>query len=278
MAGISPGSRIWVHGGTYILVDAIMKCLCGKSEATTLFRSGLYDVIKCNACGQVRVVARRGAKRRGYYEEEDVQFYIDHQEMFRQLFRKLLGFVHRFAPKGTLLDIGAGVGLLLDEARKLGYNVIGFEPSRASVRAAKKYVGIRLINTEFRVMEDIDIIVINHVLEHLVDPRQVIKLCAKTLGGEGTLVIGAPNFNSFMRRIKRGKWQSLVPAQHRWQFTLSTLDQLVTPHGFRRIAVSYENHDRSMHYFWKKPIYAVLDWIALRTGFAEAILIIYEKR
>lgn len=257
-----------------------MKCLCGEKDAARLFRSGLYDVIKCSHCGQVRIEARRGAKRTGYYKEEDVQFYIDRQDMFRSLFRRLLGFVHRFAPSGTILDIGAGVGLLLDEARKMGYSVIGFEPSMASVKAAKKHFGIELIPREFSpsmLKRSVDVIIINHVLEHLSNPRKVINFCAKTLDTEGALVIGTPNFDSFMSRIKRGKWQSLIPKQHRWQFTLSTLDQLVVPHGFRRIAVSYENHDRSMHYWWKKPIYRVLDRIALLTGYAEALLVIYKK-
>ena len=235
-------------------------------------------MVKCTVCGQVRIEARRGAKRTEYYKEEDVQFYIDHQDMFRQLFRKLLGFVHKFSPRGTLLDIGAGMGLLLDEARKMGYRVTGFEPSRASVAAAKKYFGIQLINTEFKNSKlRVDIIVINHVLEHLKDPQEIISQCSMILRNAGTLAIGVPNFNSFMCRIKRGKWQSLVPSQHLWQFTLTTLDQLVIPHGFCRIAVSYENHDRSMHPWWKRPVYMVLDHIALWTGYAEAMLVIYEK-
>ncbi len=255
-----------------------MRCLCGEKDTLLLFQSGLYDVLKCNTCEQVRIVARNGAKRTGYYEEEDVQFYIDKQDMFRPLFRKLLGFVYKFAPRGTLLDIGAGVGLLLDEARKMGYTVIGFEPSKASVLAAKKHFGIKLINSEFKNSKvRVDIIVINHVLEHLKDPKEIVWQCSKILRNTGTLVIGVPNFNSFMCRIKRGKWQSLVPAQHRWQFTLTTLDNLVIPHGLRRIAVSYENHDRSMHYWWKRPIYMVLDHVALWTGYAEAMLVIYKK-
>lgn len=294
MAGIGPGPRVWVYGRTDVLVFVfssidnliaiairlsiafIMRCLCGKKDTLLLFQSGLYDVIKCNACEQVRIASRRGAKKTGYYKQEDVQFYIDKQGMFRSLFRKLLEFVHRFAPKGTLLDIGAGVGLLLDEARKMGYTVIGFEPSKASVRAAWKHFRIRL-DSRLSGNDTVDIVVINHVLEHLTNPKEIIRYCAKTLGGAGTLVIGTPNFNSFMRWIKRGKWQSLVPTQHLWQFTLNTLDQLVVPYGFRRIGVSYENHDRSMHYWWKKPVYWILDRIALATGYAEAMLVIYEK-
>lgn len=304
-------------------------CLCGRTSVTPLFTSGLYDVIKCTYCLQVRIEAQRGAKRTGYYGREDVQFYIDNQDMFRRIFREKLVFIQRYVPRGTMLDVGAGVGLFLDEARSMGYNVIGFEPSRASTQAAKKYFGIKLIPQEFSlkptkkynhqcvdkiVLEHqfvneakdvkitkrdifrpsskrygvnfgrndvsstrIDIVVINHVLEHLPNPREVISLCAKTLGDAGTLVIGVPNFDSFMSWIKRGKWQSLIPREHRWQFTLKTLDQLVLPHGFRRIAVSYENHDRSMHYRWKRPIYAVLDQIALWTGYAEAMLVIYQK-
>ncbi|MEK7592604.1 MAG: class I SAM-dependent methyltransferase [Patescibacteria group bacterium] len=264
-----------------------MKCYCRASHTTLLFRSGLYDIVWCTSCGQVRTEVRAGVKQRGYYKEEDVRFYIDHQEMFRSLFRKLLGNVYKIAPKGRLLEIGAGVGLLLDEARKIGYAVIGFEPSKASVVAARKNFGITLIPREFhksaflrsqgRSLKNIDIIVINHVLEHLKRPKKVISLCAETLNRDGVLVIGVPNFQSFMCWIKRGKWQSLVPSQHRWQFSMTTLDQLVVPHGFRRVAVSYENHDRSIHYWWKRPIYELLDHVALLTGHAEAILVIYRK-
>lgn len=237
-------------------------------------------MVQCTSCGQVRTASRPGAKRTEYYQEEDVQFYLDHQEMFRSLFRKLLGFIHTYAPKGTFLDIGAGVGLLLSEARNMGYRVIGLEPSASSVRAAKKYFDIELIQKEFSpgvIAKKVDIILMNHVLEHLPNPREVIGLCANTLHAGGTLVIGVPNFDSFLCRIKKGRWQSLIPAQHRWQFTLAALDRLVTPHGFRRIAVSYDNHDRSMHYWWKKPIYAVLDRVAIATGHAEAMVGIYKK-
>lgn len=257
-----------------------MKCFCGASHATLLFRAGSYNILQCTSCDQVRTEARTSAKRTGYYEEEDVQFYIDHQEIFRSLFRKLLGFIYKYAPKGTFLDIGAGVGLLLDEARHMGYRVIGLEPSQSSVKAAKNHFGIKLIQKEFLpgvITKKVDIILLNHVLEHLSNPREVIGLCANTLRAGGILVIGVPNFDSFMCRIKKGRWQSLIPAQHRWQFTLAALDRLVTPHGFRRIAVSYDNHDRSMHYWWKKPIYRVLDRVAIATGHAEAMVVIYRK-
>lgn len=255
-----------------------MKCLCGEKDARPLFASGLYDVVRCTACGTVRTEPRGSAKRTNYYGEEDAKFYIDHQAMFRRIFREKLIWIRRLVPLGRMLDVGAGVGLWLDEAQKLGYRVAGFEPSKASVAAAKKQFGITIINSEFKpIKKNADVIVINHVLEHLKNPKKIISQCANMLKQGNHLVIGVPNFDCFLRWIKRGKWQSLIPDQHRWQFSLTTLDWLVIPHGFRRIAVSYENHDRSMHYWWKQPIYWVLDHIALMTGYAEAMLVIYEK-
>lgn len=255
-------------------------CICGKSKSKLLFPAGEYTIVRCISCGQVRTETPANTVRKQYYEDEDVSIYIQKEEEFRRLFRNVLSFIKRYRKKGRLLDIGAGVGLLVSEARKAGFTAIGFEPSKGAVAAAKKHFGITLLPKEFHpknVDGRMDVLVINHVLEHLPDPKGILGDIVDVLDDGGLLVIGVPNFGSFLSLLKRNRWQSLIPDQHRWHFTLSTLDELVLPFGFVRIGQNWENHDRATHYPWKKPFYWIFDQIALRTGSAEAMLVAYKK-
>ncbi len=236
--------------------------------------------MQCIRCGQVRTETPKNLKRIQFYEENDFSIYIEKEAVFRLLFRTVVAFIRRFKKAGRLLDIGAGVGLLVSEAQSAGFKTVGVEPSKSSVNAAKKYLGITLVPKKFSahaVYGRFDVVVLNHVLEHMPNPNTVIEDIARVLRRDGILVIGAPNFGSYLSIFKRGRWQSLIPDQHRWHFTLRTLDQLVNPFGFERQGVSWENHDRAMHYWWKKPIYWILDQIALRTVLAEAMLVVYKK-
>ncbi|OGG29713.1 hypothetical protein A2973_04845 [Candidatus Gottesmanbacteria bacterium RIFCSPLOWO2_01_FULL_49_10] len=255
-------------------------CFCGDRKTKLLYLSGIYRIEQCLTCGQVRIVSSGSTHRVGYYQDEDVAYYVEKQDMFRRIFREKLAFIRRFKQRGTLLDIGAGVGLFVDEARSMGYDAVGVEPSGASVRAARKHLGVSLQPGEFHkkyFKTLFDIVLMNHVLEHMEDPKRVLGEVRDVLSPQGVLVIGVPNFGSFLAWFKRDRWQSLIPDEHRWQFTLQTLDQLVVPFGFGRVGVSWENHDRSMLAWWKQVAYRLIDMVALFTGKAEAMLVVYQK-
>lgn len=269
-----------------------MRCFCKTHKSKKLFQSGNYKIVQCVACRQVRTEAPAKIKRKNFYGKEDIAVYIEKEEMFRRLFRNVIEFIQRFTSSGTLVDIGAGVGLLVDEANNAGFDAVGFEPSSVAVAAAKKSFGVNLINGIFSNKKfqrwipgqarndkntDFDIVVINHVLEHIEDPKQFLAYVAERIKDDGFLCIGVPNFGSFMAQLKKGRWQSLIPDQHRWHFTLTALDTLVTSYGFLRVGATYENHVRSMHPWWKRLIYAVLDTIAIATGKGEAMLVAYQK-
>ena len=117
----------------------------------------------------------------------------------------------------------------------------------------------------------------NHVLEHLPNPKAVLQDCHSSLSPKGILVIGVPNVGSVLATLKKSRWQSLIPNQHRWHFTKHTLDALVEPIGFVRRGIVSTSHDRSMHPTWKRPLYAILDTISHKTANGEAILAVYEK-
>lgn len=243
-----------------------------------LFQAGKYSIVMCSDCGQVRTETPRGVVRKQVYRAADTMVYVEKEQMFRTLFADVVAFIRRFKTSGTLIDIGAGVGFLVDEAKKAGFEAVGFEPSIEMVRAAKKEFGIELIPKRFnKAKSGVDIVVINHVLEHLPNPRGMIQDIRSVLAQGGLLVVGVPNFGSFLTGWKKARWQSLIPDQHRWHFTVQTLDRLVLPFGFERIGMRQDNHDRSMHYAWKRPLYWLLDTIAIISERGEAMLVAYQR-
>ena len=51
-------------------------------------------------------------------------------------YRPLLGVVVRYAPPGAVLDLGAGLGMFVEVARRWGLECVGLEPSTEGVAAA----------------------------------------------------------------------------------------------------------------------------------------------
>ncbi len=256
-------------------------CFCGATKIDLLFQAGVFTIAQCTSCGQVRTITPTSVKRTQFYEKENFSIYLEKESMFRKIFREKIRFIQQFQKSGTLLDVGAGVGLFVDEARKAGFDAIGLEPSKSAVAAAKKYFNIPLVNQEFNqklVKGLFDVVVINHVLEHMKNPKEITGGVSNVVKKNGILVIGLPNFDSILRYIKRDRWQNLIPDQHRWHFTKQTLDRLVLPYGFKNIASQHENHDRSMIQGFRRYVYYGIDTIALTTGLAEAILVIYQKK
>ncbi len=257
-----------------------MRCYCGAKDYKLLFLANGFQIAQCLVCGQVRTITPSKIERKQIYNKEDISVYIEKEAMFRKLFKRVVDFIQCYKKGGSFLEIGAGVGLLVDEARKAGFDTSGFEPSSAAVLAAKKFFGVKLHRAKFSknaIKKRVDIIILNHVLEHLQNPQQVVNIVNQSLRDDGILVIGVPNFNSIMSQIKKNRWQNLIPAQHRWHFTLQTLDALILPFGFMRKGFFMENHDRSMHPLWKHLIYWVLDNVALTFNQGEAMLVVYQK-
>ena len=132
-----------VYGGINVLA-IIMKCICDEVKVRKLFSSGNCVIARCTACTGADGDTK-GISRKQVYQAEDVTIYIEKEQIFRRLFADVVTFIRQFKTSGTLIDIGAGVGLLVDEAKIAGFDAIGFEPSKEMVKAAKKEFGIELI-------------------------------------------------------------------------------------------------------------------------------------
>jgi len=137
-----------------------------------------------------------------------------------------------------VLDIGAGSGSKLEYldsiapfTLKLYANDLTFEaPFKASMTARN----IELIEGPIErvsTRERFDAIICSHVIEHVVDPRQVFEWISDHLAPGGTLYLETPDLNAPARYLCRNNWQSLAIPRHFHLFSRRLLADLAKGSG-----------------------------------------------
>ncbi len=147
--------------------------------------------------------------------------------------------------KGRLLDVGCGSGLALDRMAELGWQVEGLEPDPAAVEVARsKGLEVRqgTLYTQHFAPEYFDVVVVNHVIEHVHDPFLLMKECYRVLRPGGRLIVITPNIKSWGQRMYKYDWRGLEAPRHLHIFTLSSLVAMFALAGFAS-AWSHLDHD-----------------------------------
>src|SRR3989344_1829122 len=186
----------------------------------------------CPRCGLGQTKTSSTVSYRNYYR--DVQ-YLQNSSQFRNIFAKRVTIINRFKKPGLALEIGSSSGELLKLLQNTGWQVLGVEPSKKSFLAAI----VPTLHTTFDKAElkkhSFDLIVLNHVLEHLESPFQVLKKCYGLLSPQGLVFIDVPNFGSLSSRVLRSWWPYLLVGEHRWHLTYPALKTLLEHAGFKII-------------------------------------------
>ncbi|MBI3964939.1 MAG: class I SAM-dependent methyltransferase [Chloroflexi bacterium] len=254
--------------------------LCGGRRYGRLWRTADYALWRCVTCRLTRRQLLRSQPNL-YAEADYFAGYLRDREQFRAIFTDLLDTLERERqPPGRLLDVGCGIGLLLECARERGWMASGVEVSEwAATEARRAGFDVRTGDVASVEIESasVDAIVINHVLEHVDDPLATLELLASWLAPGGVLAVGAPNFGSPMAIIEREHWPALIPLQHVWQLTPATLDGLLRRAGLiplrRTTAMQPRNYRRHPKDWVKRALYA----IATRLNAAETMVVLARR-
>ena len=123
-------------------------------------------------------------------------------------------FQHR-PPPATLLDVGAGNGLLVAEASRRGIDAIGVEPSHAMVTHARE-AGLPVVegtlSDPLLTKRTYDAVTVIDVIEHVTAPVPLLRDAAARLAVDGILILVTPNIASVPARLMGKRW---------WHFRLA---------------------------------------------------------
>jgi 2-polyprenyl-3-methyl-5-hydroxy-6-metoxy-1,4-benzoquinol methylase len=151
---------------------------------------------------------------------------------------------HLVGRTGRLLDIGAGEGVLLKIAAGRGWQVQGTEIATVMIEYVRSRYGFTIHQgrLEDLVLPDdyFDAVVLNHVLEHVRNPRSTLERIGRLLTQDGLVRIEVPNLAGLSARaknfqsrykLKRHPWKHYSTGHHFWFFTPATLRYTVLQAG-----------------------------------------------
>jgi SAM-dependent methyltransferase len=154
-------------------------------------------------------------------------------------------------PNSAVLDVGSGAGGALLSLSHFGFrDLTGLDPF---IESSIDYPeGVRVLKTELSDLDrQFDLVMANHSLEHVPDPRQVLREIRLLLMPGRYAVVRIPVVARAWREYGVD-WVQLDPPRHLFLFTARTFEKLAGEEGFSVDEVAY---DSTTFQFWGSEQY-----------------------
>jgi SAM-dependent methyltransferase len=155
----------------------------------------------------------------------------------------------------TAVEIGCGDGKLLADLRAAGWAVVGVEPDPAA-RSVARARGLEVYDgtaeTPPAAIRDrtFDAVVMQHVLEHCLDPLAALRSAASLLRPGGAFVVETPNNEAAGCRTAGPAWPWLDAPRHLNFFTAHSLRGACAAAGLTATATAYTGYTRQYQPAW----------------------------
>lgn len=240
-------ARLHARSGEFV---EVLCPACGGSQSRPAFEKYGFSFRGCAGCRTIYMSPRPSpAVMSDYYSNSENYAYwakyifpasetSRREKIHKPWLERVVGFCDRHGvARGTLLEIGPGFGTFASvatESRRFE-RVVAVEPT-PEMAAACRARGVEVIE---RRIEDItagelahaDVIVSFEVIEHLFDPKDLVRQAARLLKPGGLLILSCPNGLGYDIAML-GAGSQAVDAEHVNLFNPASLGRLLENNGF----------------------------------------------
>lgn len=232
--------------------------ICGSSQSDklldgydryTVVDKTSFTLVKCRSCGLIYMNPQPSmAELAKYYPADYPPYQPQAIFVYGPILRSIQSLYHRISPPRVtaakaaavstdtsvkkVLDFGCGAGhtLVRLQAQHPQWQLFGFDIS--ANKEVKKIGNVTIYYDDFEKMEgdfesnSFDIIYLNNVLEHVLDPHETLTRLRNLLKPGGDMIIEIPNIASIKFRIFGKYFSSLDIPRHLYHFSPTTIKQL----------------------------------------------------
>ena len=204
------------------------------------FKDYNFSLLKCESCNFLGTWPKPTNEVYPQSRDNSQSFVeIDTSPWNKRLLEKVKGQ----KISGKLLEIGCNSGDFIEMAKNNGFEVFGIEIDEV---AAKQGItkGRNMVQGDFLKMnlkEKFDVIVANHVLEHIPEIDQISKALKNALKPDGVVIINVPNIEGNIVKVMKQNWCQMAPFTHIWFFTKKSMRKLLE-NEFKSIELKTNTH------------------------------------
>lgn len=225
---------------------------------------------RCPQCGQL--VSACG---KAWFDESMQEFDVAEGTLptgknkirYHQRMGKILTDAKKVAVKDSqparLLDVGCSSGALLLVAKECGYEVFGAEPATKAAATAQN-LGFEVfpgfVQDAHYPDNHFDVVTLFEVIEHLLEPAEVMREIQRILKPGGLLLIGTANANSWTVQQLGGSWEYFDIRSHGGHisfFNPQSIALLGSRCGFETHKISTKRVNLVERKNASKPVYEV---------------------
>lgn len=166
-----------------------------------------------------------------------LKYYGATKEEDAKTFGNRLKLLTKFNNGKNLLDVGCNIGTLLEVAKGLGFDARGTDIN-FMCREYGKTKGLKIDNViedELPYTRPFNLIIMNDVIEHMLDPVTYLKMLAAHLAPKGIIFIATPDVGSWKRPLFGKRWIGFKPGEHLYLFNKKTMARLAKRAGLEII-------------------------------------------
>lgn len=196
------------------------------------------------------------------------RFLLEEREHSLKGIEEITTYLESCSP-GKILDFGCGPGWLLSSLNN-NWDKHGVEISKFASKNASKYGKIFNGKIEDYSEKNFNIVVMNHVIEHIKDPINALKKVKSILVDKGTLIIGTPDFDSGAARRYGYNFRLLHDPTHVSLFSCDSMHRCLRDLGFVINKVEYPFFETQ--WFSKENLLKLLDSSSISPPFYGSVM------
>jgi len=236
--------------------------LCNSFNWKALSLKDLFQIFKCKDCGLIFAypIPDEDKVLESYSKGKSLESSIVEKQRengernFPEWKIKESMFFYRgiteYKRTGNILDIGCLWGLFLSIAKKKGWDCYGVEPFTEAADYAREKFGLNIFQGDIKKAHYpnnyFDVITMFDVIEHSVNPANILAETHRILKNDGLLCVGTPNLNGIYTtsqniygklRFNKLTPNYLNPPFHFYGFNKKNIKKLLNKAGFEVIEI-----------------------------------------
>ncbi len=224
-----------------------MKCpLCGSPSHRVFERYDIW-IVDCDVCGHrfADFVATPEEIQKVYGDDyfdgggAGYKNYLDEELLLRAAGRRYAGIVGKYASPGTVLDIGAAAGFILQGFQEAGWCGSGIELNDSMANYGREKLNLDIFTGGLEAYiptNDFDLVMMIQVIPHLRDPISALEKVASLTRSGGFLLIETWRRDSFTAKVFGRNWHEYSPPSVLHWFSKKGLQDAVEKAGFKTVA------------------------------------------